>query len=160
MPYLIDGHNLIPKIPGIHLRDLDDEERLIQMLQEYCRIRRRQVEVYFDNAPVGQVAVRKYGAVKAYFVRQGRTADCAIQDRLLRLGKAAQNWTVVSSDRAVQASARSCHAAVVSSDEFAREITAVQENASLDLGQQDEPEIGPGELDDWLSLFGTKGSSR
>ena len=43
MPYLIDGHNLIPKL-GLRLDSLDDEEQLIPRLQEFCRLRRAQVE--------------------------------------------------------------------------------------------------------------------
>jgi len=42
---IIDGHNLVPKIPGLHLKDEDDEVRLIELLQEYCRLARRQAEL-------------------------------------------------------------------------------------------------------------------
>ena len=102
MPFLIDGHNLIPKIPGLNLQALDDEEQLIKLLQEYCRRQRKQVEVFFDNAPPGGVRARNFGLVIARFVRQGSTADQAIRERLTRLGRLARNWTVVSSDLAVQ----------------------------------------------------------
>ncbi len=87
MPYLIDGHNLIPKIPGFSLRNLDDEIELVQKLQEFCRRSGKQVEVFFDNAPVGQARIQKYGLVKAHFVRSGRTADDAIISRLENLGE-------------------------------------------------------------------------
>jgi uncharacterized protein len=157
MPYLIDGHNLIPKVPGMHLRQMDDEQHLITLLQEYCRLRRKQVEVYFDNAPPGQPTMRKYGAVHACFVRQGKTADQAIQERLLRLGKAARNWIVVSSDRAVQAAARSSHAGMLTSEVFARELVAAHEDAASDFDDDDETPLSQNELDDWLSFFGTKG---
>ena len=36
MPYIIDGHNLIPKIPGIDLQDLDDEQKLIDSAAGIC----------------------------------------------------------------------------------------------------------------------------
>jgi len=78
MSILIDGHNLIPHLPGINLSDIDDEEQLINWLQSYCRLRRRKVTVFFDQAPAGFSGERDYGAVKAYFVRQGSTADDAI----------------------------------------------------------------------------------
>ena len=65
MPYIIDGHNLIPKIPGINLGDIDDEVQLIKMLQDFCRLRRTRVEVYFDNAPPGEVQDKKHGQVSA-----------------------------------------------------------------------------------------------
>ena len=53
MPLIIDGHNLIPKIPGLSLQAIDDETQLVELLGEYCRLSRRQVEVFFDNAPPG-----------------------------------------------------------------------------------------------------------
>ena len=37
MPYLIDGHNLIPKVRGLSLQSMDDEMELVELLQEFCR---------------------------------------------------------------------------------------------------------------------------
>ena len=82
MAYLIDGHNLIPKIAGLSLSAIDDEQELINRLQAYCRRERKTVEVFFDQAPPGFAGTRAYGAVKAHFVRKGRTADEAIRLRL------------------------------------------------------------------------------
>src|SRR5512134_3531141 len=117
MPYLIDGHNLIPKL-GLRLDTIDDEMELIAILQEFCRLERKQAEVFFDGAPAAQAGTRKQGAVTAHFVRLGDTADNAIRNRLKKLGRSAQNWTIVSSDRQVQAEAHAAHAEVVSSDAF------------------------------------------
>jgi predicted RNA-binding protein with PIN domain len=94
MRYLIDGHNLIPKLPGLSLNAIDDELRLVELLQEYCRRSRNGVEVYFDNAPPGQAGTRRYGTVSAHFIPRGRTADDAIRLRLGRLGRSGKNWTV------------------------------------------------------------------
>lgn len=124
MPTLIDGHNLIPKL-GLSLRSLDDEMQLVARLQEFCRAeRKKSLEVYFDGAPAGQVGTRKMGLVTAHFVRLGATADSAIRARLKTLGRAARNWTVVTSDRQVQADAHSAGAAVVSSEAFAARVNA------------------------------------
>ena len=89
MPYLIDGHNLIPKL-GLHLDSVDDEMELITILQEFCRLERKQVEVFFDGAPTPHAGTRKLGAVTAHFVRLGTTADNAIRIRLKNLGKSAK----------------------------------------------------------------------
>ena len=78
MPYIIDGHNLIPKL-GLRLDSIDDELDLLARLQEFCRLRRTQVEVYFDGAPPGQASTRKAGVVTAHFVRQGSSADASIE---------------------------------------------------------------------------------
>ena len=150
MPYLIDGHNLIPKL-GLRLDSMDDEDQLIPRLQEFCRLRRAQVEVYFDGALPGQVITRKAGAVTAHFVRKGSTADAAIEARLARLGKAARNWIVVSSDRRVQGAAGAVHAGVLSSEEFAREMSRTQALGSSRL--KHEATLAPDEVEEWLDIF-------
>jgi hypothetical protein len=154
MPYIIDGHNLIPKVPGLSLQEVDDEQHLIEMLQEFCRRQRKQVEVFFDNAPPGGVRARSLGSVTARFVRQGVPADDAIRKRLGNLGRAARNWTVVSSDHAVQAEARAAQAQVVSSEAFARLLVRVLSEAPTEP-PGGEAALDPEELDEWLQLFGS-----
>ena len=149
MPYLIDGHNLIPKL-GLGLDSVDDEMELIAILQEFSRLEHRQIEVFFDGAPTDQAGTRKYGSVTAHFVRQGDTADNAIRKRLKKLGKSARNWTVVSSDRQVQAEARAMHAEVVSSDSFAGMLKHARDSAPKPYPER---KLSPQEVDDWLKLF-------
>jgi hypothetical protein len=152
MPFLIDGHNLIPKL-GLQLKSLDDEDALILRLQEFCRQRHAQVEVYFDGAPPGVPTVRKAGSVTAHFVRQGSSADAAIEFRLARLGKQARNWTIVSSDLRVQAAARAVHAEVLSSEIFAGRMVS----SGLPVGpSKRENMLSPEEVDDWLNIFKAK----
>src|SRR5215510_9304953 len=105
MAYLIDGHNLIPKL-GLRLDAIDDEMELIAILQEFCRREHKQLEVYFDGAPAAHAGTRKLGAVTAHFVPLGKTADNAIRNHLKQLGKSAKNWIVVTSDHQVQVEAR------------------------------------------------------
>lgn len=150
MPYLIDGHNLIPKL-GLRLDAIDDELALVTRLQHFCRLRRAQVEVYFDGAPPGQPACRKFGAVTAYFIRQTSSADAAIEGRLEKLGKAARNWTVVSSDHRVQNAARTFHAQVISAEDFTRLVTASQSTPFAP--QETERDLSPEEVEAWLTLF-------
>ena len=152
MPYLIDGHNLIPKL-GLRLDSIDDEMELIAILQEFCRIERRQVEVYFDGAPTPQAGTRKLGPVSAHFVQLVATADNAIRNRLKRLGRSAKNWIVVSSDRQVQAESRAAHAEVLSSESFAKILEQARNSAPTST---DERKLSQKELDDWLKLFGGK----
>ncbi|MBN2549068.1 MAG: NYN domain-containing protein [Anaerolineales bacterium] len=160
MPYLIDGHNLIPKVPGLSLETLDDEQQLIQLLQEYCRRQRKQAEVFFDNAPPDGVRARKFGLVVAKFVRQGSTADDAIRSRLVRLGREARNWTVVSSDQAVQASARAARAQTLSSETFARTLLQILEEGGAERGKRTDVSLSEDEVDDWLRLFGDENQGR
>lgn len=149
MPYLIDGHNLIPKL-GLPLDSIDDEMELIAILQEFCRLEQRQVEVFFDGAPASQAGTRKLGAITAHFVRLGTTADNAIRNRLKQLGKSARNWTVVSSDRQVQADAHAARAEVTSSDSFAGLLRRTRDTAPK---SNNDRKVSPQEVDEWLKIF-------
>lgn len=149
MPYLIDGHNLIPKL-GLRLDSIDDEMELVAILQEFCRLEQKQVEVFFDGAPANQAGARKLGKVTAHFVRLGDSADHAILNRLRRLGKSARNWTVVSSDRQVQTEARAQHAEISSSDSFAAMLKQARNSAPKPDGER---KLSAQEVEDWLKLF-------
>jgi hypothetical protein len=156
MPYLIDGHNLIPKL-GLRLDSMEDEMELVAFLQEYCRLTHRSgVEVYFDGAPPGQAGTRKMGPITAHFVRLGSSADEAIRKRLKALGKGARNWTVVTSDRQVQAEARAAQAEILSSETFA---ALLKEARSSTPKPDKEKKLSQEEIEEWMRLF-QKGKPR
>lgn len=150
MPYLIDGHNLVPKV-GLRLDAPDDELELVAILQDFGRRSRARIEVFFDGAPPGNDGTKRFGTLTAHFVRAGMTADAAIQNRLQGLGRAAKDWTVVSSDRAVQAAARQARANVLSAEDYARQLTTLprlpQTTSGKERGLSDE------EVRAWLELF-------
>ncbi len=155
MPYLIDGHNLIPRVRGLNLTQFDDEMRLIELLQDYCRMRRCRVEVYFDNAAVGYSGVRRYGSVQAHFIPQGKTADVAIVARLRRLGGEARNWTVVSSDQEIRAAAETAQARLMNSEDFAGQMVARQQTEQH-RNRSIPPLMTEAEIEEWLNLFGVE----
>ncbi len=157
MTYLVDGHNLIGKIPWLDLAAMDDEIELIQVLQVFARKRRKRIEVYFDQAPPGFSGKRNYGNVTAFFVARGHSADDAILGRLKSLGKSAANYSVISSDNMVQKNARENRAKIISSEVFAGELkTAIQ--ARDGEGQVNDPAIDERDVNYWLDLF--EGSSQ
>jgi uncharacterized protein len=150
MPYLIDGHNLIPKL-GLRLDSLEDENELVSLLQEYYRLTRKSgLEVYFDGAPAAHAGSRKMGPITAHFVRLESSADEAIRKRLKSLGKSARNWTVVTSDRQVQADARAAQAEIISSETFA---ALLKEARSSTPGPVKEQKLSQEEVDEWMRLF-------
>jgi predicted RNA-binding protein with PIN domain len=150
MPYLIDGHNLVPKL-GLKLSDPEDESKLIERVLEFYRLEQTRADIYFDGAGPGQAERRSFGRVTAFFVRKNSSADEAIEGRLSKLGRDARNWRVVSSDQRVQASAREVHAQVIPSDVFARLV----EQAGARNAEKEEPapELNQKEVEDWLNLF-------
>lgn len=149
MPYLIDGHNLIGKLPGISLNEMDDEQALIEMLQEFCQRMGKEAEVYFDASGSGHGHAHVHGRVTARYVRSGESADQAIARHLKRLDNEAANWTVVSSDNQVQNAARRARARVLGADEFSRQL-----GSSGDAEMSSELKLSDDEIDDWLELFG------
>ncbi len=153
MPYLIDGHNLIPKVPGMSLQVMDDEDRLIAALQVFFQVRRQAVEVFFDQAPPTRGGRKAVGSVVVHYVRQGKTADTAIHERLDRLGKAAQNWTVVSSDRQVRADAREHNAGQLTSEQFAALLEAAHRAAQV-VQKEDPKPPSAEDVNEWLRIFG------
>jgi predicted RNA-binding protein with PIN domain len=92
--------------------------------------------------------------VTAHFVQQGSSADAAIEIRLARLGKSVKNWTVVSSDGRVRQAARAIHAGILSSEEFAREMSRVQ--AMSASPSKHEATLPPEEVEEWLDIFKRK----
>lgn len=152
MIYLVDGHNLIPKLPGMSLQAEDDEQQLIAALQNFARMKRKKLEVYFDRAAIGKAGVEKHGTITAHFIRQGSSADLAIRQRLEKSAKESRKYCVVSSDRAVQNSARVNHAQFISSGEFASEMLAAFRQAGNPSAEKivaaSEEEIA-----EWLKLF-------
>jgi len=150
MPYLIDGHNLVPKL-GLKLSDPEDEIQVISKVQDFCRLTQTRAEIYFDGAVPGQPARRSFGLATAHFVRINSSADEAIEIRLMRLGRDARNWKVVSSDHRVQASAREVHAQVISSEEFARQINQTFAGSSKKV--ESSPDLSQQDVDDWLNQF-------
>jgi predicted RNA-binding protein with PIN domain len=160
MNYIIDGHNLIATLPGwIYMPD--DEQRLISC---WCALANRGgngVEVYFDGAETGQAGERNFGRVKAYFAPQ-LIGDQAIRIRLQRLRGDSRNWVVVTSDRAVQATAREVHAQVLRAEDFASQLQADLLHTSLRLGSAGneppaEASLSEEEVEEWLELFKRRG---
>jgi uncharacterized protein len=153
MPYIIDGHNLIPKIRGTSLNDVDDEQRLVEMLQVFCLKQEKTAEVFFDNAQVGGSPVIKAGRVTATFIPSPRTADQAIRQRLKQLGPSVKNYTVVSSDRDVRRSAQEYHARPISSEKFSQLMSESGQNQSMENDEREDATVEIEDIDKWLDLF-------
>jgi hypothetical protein len=154
LSYLIDGHNLIPKIQGLSLSNIDDEMELVGLLQIFCRINRRKVEVFFDGAAPGFCGKRRHGMVVANYIRRGIPADLAMIDQMRKIGRAAPNWTVVSSDHLILSEARALHFRLIKSEDFAvKIIESLSENNSKPNSEMDK-DSSADNINEWLNLFG------
>lgn len=153
MPYLIDGHNLIPHLPGVDLKDLDDEMVLIEQLRQFSHRDRVKIEVYFDRAPPGQTRKQSFGFVTAFFISRDQTADAAIHIRLQQLGPEAKNWTVVSSDREVRQAAKVHQARVSQSAAFAARLGEMHNSDGRLRNPKWDPTLSKEEVEYWRRRF-------
>lgn len=157
MQYIIDGHNLIPKIPGLSLSDSEDEKQLIDLLIPFLRLTRSRARVFFDHAAEGQSGERNMGLVKAVFVPAGQNADAAIVAHIHSLGGEARNYCLVSSDRMIHAAARARYVQVIKSEAFADKLMeTLAENPEKTQAFEG---LTVGEIEEWEALFNQYGTT-
>ena len=153
MPLLIDGHNLIGRLPDIRLDDPDDEAKLVARLRTYSARTGKRMTVVFDRGlPGGHSRQLSGGGVKVVFAAAGRSADGILRERMRR-ARDPRGLTVVTSDREVQAAAEARGVRVVGSDEFAAQLSAPQTAPA-----EEDVRISAEEVEEWLKVFGGRGS--
>lgn len=155
MPLLIDGHNLIDKVPGLSLADPDDEAELVHRIRRYCRRHRRRATVVFDAGILGgRSRALSTPEVEVVFAPPGRRADDIIRERLRKASDPA-GWLVVSSDHQIQRAARQAGARVTTSENFAAKMQT-SSPAPANSPAPAKPRtlrLSEDELQEWLELF-------
>lgn len=153
MHFLIDGHNLIGQLPNLSLADPNDEEKLVASLRRYRARTGHKVTVIFDAGHTYQSPqTKKIGGVTVQFAPQGRTADQIISRRLQRV-KNPQGWLIVSSDRAVQQTARRRQVRILTGQEFAQQLFQNDPESDQEAGSWEDVRLSAEEVDEWLTLF-------
>jgi uncharacterized protein len=158
--YLIDGHNLIAKLPGLSLEDPHDEIKLVQLLKRWCAAdSRRNVTVVFDGGlPGGEAKHLSGGGVKVVFAAGNSSADAVLIRRIEQI-KDPSAFIIVSSDNAILAAARRSRVPVQRSETFATNMLSDRtfREKSTDTSTAERPDaesMGADELAEWLELFG------
>jgi len=155
MPVLIDGHNLIGRLPDIRLEDEDDEAQLVSRLQAYAGRARKRVTVVFDRGMPGGISrALSAGRVEVVFAPTGSSADRVLRERIRRT-RDPRGLIVVSSDREVIAAAQDRGARVVRAQEFVGHLDGSPAPRS---NEKPDARLAPNELDEWLEMFGEEGS--
>lgn len=156
MRYLVDGHNLIGKLPDLSLQDMDDEPKLIQRLHVFAQRIGTPIAVVFDPGSNYVPPQRQsYSDVKASYAKRDKTADQLIITRV-RNARNPREITVVTSDRALAGRVRVLGAGVISSDEFVRIMQPADSSpdvAELEAEERANVHLDPKEVDEWLDLF-------
>jgi hypothetical protein len=149
---LIDGHNLIGRMPDIELSDPDDEARLVTRLRRHAARTGRKLTVVFDaGEPAGRSSRLSGGGVEVFFAPAGRSADSLIIKRIRRV-QDRQGWLVISSDRAILEAAEQHRVRTRRSEEFAAELSPPQPPQDR---RADPREVAPSEaeVEAWLREF-------
>ncbi|MBX0327219.1 NYN domain-containing protein [Oscillochloris sp. ZM17-4] len=156
MPILIDGHNLIGQMRSISLGDPDDEAQLVMILRKYATKKRgRKVVVIFDGGVYGHPDNLNGYGVEARFAKSPSDADSELIRRI-RAVRRRDEWHVVSSDNAVAGAARAQGVPVISAQEFARRLEALdapRPSVSMREKRNDRP-LSKAEIAEWMRLFG------
>jgi predicted RNA-binding protein with PIN domain len=157
MHYLIDGHNLIAKLPDVDLSDPDDEIQLVLKLRQWTAVSaKRVVTVFFDGGiPGGQNVNLSNTQVKVIFVSEGKTADSLLIARINRV-KNPPEFVLVTSDQAIIAAANQRKMKHIRSDKFALRLSRDREERTQPrpTSPADDPVISDAEVAQWLDLFG------
>jgi len=150
---LVDGHNLIPRVPGLSLSQADDEERLVGLLRKYAAQRRAQIVVVFDSGSLaGRSRELSGGGVEAIFAGSGTIADRILIERIREL-KHPQQWKLVSSDHAIQEEANRRRVRVVEAANFASQLMSPRDTERTASASADEKPDTEADIDEWLKLF-------
>jgi predicted RNA-binding protein with PIN domain len=158
MHYLIDGHNLIAKIPDIDLNDPNDEVELILRLKSWAAASpKRKVTVYFDGGLPGGIEQRlSTSDIKVIFAPEGRTADSLIIKRIRKI-KNPPEYTLVSSDQQIITAAQKRHLRHLRSEAFAQKMGQEKRKRTAPpppSSETDDPHNSEREVAEWLELFG------
>jgi hypothetical protein len=150
VPYLIDGHNLIGKIPDLRLDDPHDEAKLVQRLRGYMLRRGKRCTVVFDGGlPGGPSRELSTHSVRVVFAHGGTTADAIILERIRR-ARDPGSLLIVSADREIVTAAARHRMRVLSPVDFAAALDA----PAIPDDDDSDPQITPDEVTEWMRLFG------
>ena len=154
MKLLVDGHNLIGKMPDIDLADEDDEARLVSRLRQFAMRTGHKITVIFDGGLPGGPSVELSGSgVTVIFAPTGHQADPLIIKRIRQM-RDRSAWRVVSSDQAILSAAGRYKQRVQHSEELAAELAEFASpddpvDPRLNAPSEDEVEA-------WLSEFSSR----
>jgi predicted RNA-binding protein with PIN domain len=159
MHYLIDGHNLIAKLPDISLEDPYDEAKLVLQLRSWIAAgRNRRITVIFDGGlPGGEWRQLSNGRLKAIFASENSTADALLRKRVYQV-KDSGAYTLVSSDREVLSAAKSRRMRYMTAEQFAQSMAKFKKRHQIKKTEtvadsELEQNLTNEEVAEWLQMF-------
>ena len=153
MRYLIDGHNLIARLPDVDLADPDDEAKLVFKLRGFAARTGCKVTVVFDGGLPGGVSKSlSTSRVTAKFAAADHMSADQVLVKMIRKVKNPGGYCLVSSDREIIDAARSLGMDCLTTSEFVRLLTPTSKGAES-VEKDDNPQLSAEELAEWLAIF-------
>jgi predicted RNA-binding protein with PIN domain len=119
--YIIDGNNLIGKLPSLMILQKKDKQRnrekLAFMIDNYFNQKKAKVFLHFDGHPKESIRINNASIVYS----KNLTADEMIKNQVGK-SKNPRNIIVITSDNNLTEYARVCSSAVIKCEEFAKDI--------------------------------------
>jgi predicted RNA-binding protein with PIN domain len=152
---IIDGYNLIHKIPELYdvfIRDMQKaRQKLIMKLTETSVYSDSKVIIVFDSKEASTYLSRAHDPIRVIFSYPEGTAD----DVILNLVKEAPNpksITVVSEDRALRANCKEYGAALINPEDFWNtRVRSPKKNIQKD--DTEKPEMTKDKISFWEDYF-------
>ena len=119
--YIIDGNNLIGKLPSLKMSQIKDKqgsrEKLAFMIDNYFSQKNTKVYLHFDGHPKEPIRINNARIIYS----ENISADDKIKNQVGK-SKNPRNIIVVTSDNNVTEFARICSSTVIKCEEFAKDI--------------------------------------
>jgi predicted RNA-binding protein with PIN domain len=145
--YIIDGNNVIGKIPELFKLQRSDKQRareqLVYLLQRYFNNKKINLTLHFDgfqNAPLGL----SKGKI---IYSENKPADYFIRENIERI-KNRKNIILVTSDNELRNFGRACGCTIISSKDFGTTLT---KGNSVDEEKSRTEEIN--DVEEWKRIF-------
>ena len=148
LTYIIDGNNLIGKIPLLMSLQRKDKQasrqKLVHLVDRYFLDKKTNVTIHFDGHPGISI-----NSIKSKIVySENKSADDRIKNQI-SISKSHKTLVVVTSDSNLAQFAKVCSCTIISSDSFAAEINRqsnnINEQAIIDSMNN---------IDEFKKLFG------
>lgn len=122
LTYLIDGNNLIGKIPSIFkLQNKDKQasrEKISHILDRYFHSKKSKVILFFDGFENGKINTSNLKIIYSDKLSADNKIKTYISD-----SKSTKNIVVITSDSNLAQFAKKCSSTIISSDSFAVDLT-------------------------------------
>ena len=145
--YIVDGNNVIGKIPELFKLQKSDKQRsreqLVYLLQRYFHNKKINLTLHFDGFANIPLPLSKGKIIYS----ENKTADSLIKENIERI-KNRKNIILVTSDNELKNFGKACGCTIVSSKDFGKVLT---KGSSIDEEKLRTEEIN--DVEEWKRIF-------